>query len=124
MAWTRAISSEAGRIARRAEGFPILFGDKLYGAKWRNFKMLLVDQPDAEAPVQALGVPRIYNLYTNRHEVLEHNLTTTHLWVMRPISKMIAEYQASLKKYPPIPVGTLDPYEPPAQSSYSAHPSS
>ena len=81
-----------------------------------------VDQGDffrgrTEAPVQALGVPRIYNLYTNPHEVLEHNLTTTHLWVMRPISKMIAEYQASLKKYPPIPVGAPDPYEPPAHPS-------
>jgi arylsulfatase len=32
------------------EGFPIFFGEKLYGAKWRNFKMLLVDQADAEAP--------------------------------------------------------------------------
>jgi arylsulfatase A-like enzyme len=107
-----------GRTDRSArEGFPIFFGDKLYGAKWRNFKMLLVDQPDAEAPVEALGVPRIYNLYTNPHEVLEHNLTTTHLWVMRPISKMIAEYQASLKKYPPIPVGAPDPYEPPAHPS-------
>jgi arylsulfatase len=59
-----------------------------------------------------LGVPRIYDLYTNPKEVLEFNVAPTHIWVMRPISKMVAEYQASLKEYPPIPVGTPDPYEP------------
>jgi arylsulfatase A-like enzyme len=105
-----------GKTDRSArEGFPIFFGDKLYGAKWRNFKMLLVDQADAEAPLQTLSVPRIYDLYTNPHEVVELNLFTTYAWVLRPISKMIGEYQASLKQYPPIPVGSPDPYKPPGR---------
>ena len=34
-------------------------------------------------------------------------------WVARPITKMLAEFEASLKKYPPIPMGTPDPYQPP-----------
>ena len=96
------------------EGFPIFFGEKLYGAKWRNFKMLLVDQVDGQAPVLSLGVPRIYDLLTNPKEVSELNLATTHVWVMHPITKMIGEYQATLKQHPPIPAGTRDPYEPPA----------
>jgi hypothetical protein len=33
---------------------------------------------------------------------------------MRPITKLIGEYQAILKN-PPIPVGTRDPYEPPGR---------
>jgi hypothetical protein len=49
------------------EGFLIFFGEKFYGAKWRNFKMLLVDQVDALVdalePVLSLGVPRFYDLY-------------------------------------------------------------
>jgi arylsulfatase len=102
--------SRTDRSAR--EGFPIFFGEKLYGAKWRNFKMLLVDQIAADAPALSLSVPRIYDLFTNPQEVLELNLTTTHLWVLRPISKMIRDFQASLKQHPPIPVGTPDPYEP------------
>jgi arylsulfatase len=110
--------SRTDRSAR--EGFLIYFGERLYGAKWRNFKMLMVQQDDGEAPVLELGVPRIYNLYTNPHEVFELNLTPTHLWVMRPISKMIAEYQASLKEHPPIPVGTADPYKPPGRSGKNA----
>jgi hypothetical protein len=60
-----------------------------------------------------LGVPRIYD----PKEVLEFNVAPTHIWVMRSISKMIGEYQASLKQHPPIPVGTPDPYEPPGRSA-------
>ena len=33
-------------------------------------------------------------------------------WVMPPISKLLAMHQRSLAKEPPIPLGTLDPYEP------------
>ncbi len=107
-----------GKTDRSArEGFPIFFGEKLYGAKWRNFKMLLVEQADAEATVNTFGIPRIYNLFTNPKEDPEFNLAPTHLWVMRPISKMIGEYQLSLKQHPPIPVGTPDPYLPPRQSA-------
>lgn len=98
------------------EGFPIFFGEKLYGAKWRNFKLLFVQQVDGLDPVLSLGVPRLYNLYTNPKEDPAHSVGTTHLWVMRPISKMIGEYQASLKQHPPIKVGTPDPYEPPNRS--------
>lgn len=93
------------------------FGEKLYGAKWRNFEMLLVDLAEAEAPLLALSVPRVYDLLTNPKELLELNIASTHLWVMRPISKMISDYQASLKQHPPIPVGTSDPYMPPGQSA-------
>jgi hypothetical protein len=34
-------------------------------------------------------------------------------WVADPIVKIIGEFEASLKKYPPIKVGTPDPYMPP-----------
>ena len=102
------------------EGFPIFLGEKLYGAKWRNFNMLLVDQVDAEAAVLSLGVPRLYNLYTNPKEEPEHRVASTHLWVMRPIAKMIGEYQASLKQHPPIPAGIRDPYQPPSGPSSQA----
>ena len=34
-------------------------------------------------------------------------------WVIDPIVRIIGEFEASLKKYPPIPMGTPDPYTPP-----------
>ena len=34
-------------------------------------------------------------------------------WVAGPAMKIVSELEASLKKYPPIPPGTPDPYTPP-----------
>jgi arylsulfatase len=34
-------------------------------------------------------------------------------WVYHPVLKIVADLQASLKKEPPIPPGTPDPYQPP-----------
>jgi hypothetical protein len=34
-------------------------------------------------------------------------------WVAEPMIKILDEFMASLKKYPPIKVGTADPYLPP-----------
>jgi arylsulfatase len=104
-------------VSSAREGFPIFFGEKLYGAKWRNFKLLFVEQVNGLDPVLSLGVPRLYDLYTNPKEDPQHSVGSTHLWVMRPIAKMIGEYQASLKQHPPIPAGTSDPYEPPGPSA-------
>ena len=34
-------------------------------------------------------------------------------WVVAPVTKIVAEFSESLKKYPPIELGTPDPYSPP-----------
>jgi arylsulfatase len=94
------------------EGFLIYFGDKLYGAKWRHFKVLFVEQTDPRGAVQSLGVPRIYDLHSNPKEWPEQNVIADHLWVLHPVARMTAEYQASLKEHPPIVPGTHDPYVP------------
>jgi len=95
------------------EGFPIYFGEKLYAAKWRNFKIFFVWQVNGYDPIQTLGVPIVIDLLTNPKEDPAHSLTTTHLWVLHGASKMIASHEASFKRSPPIPVGTPDPYVPP-----------
>ncbi len=95
------------------EGFPIYFGEKLYAAKWRNYKLHFVWQVNTFDAVSTLGVPRIFNLITNPQENPDENIFTTHLWVLKAASKMLAEFQASLTEHPPIPSGTPDPYVPP-----------
>jgi hypothetical protein len=37
----------------------------------------------------------------------------THAWVLHAMFGQLAKFQASLKKYPPIPPGAADPYAPP-----------
>jgi hypothetical protein len=34
-------------------------------------------------------------------------------WVMYPMSKIVNDLEESLKKFPPIKMGTPDPYDPP-----------
>jgi arylsulfatase A-like enzyme len=98
--------------ASAREGFPIFFGEKLYAAKWRNYKLHFVWQVNATDPVLALGVPFVFNLLTNPHENTDENVATTHLWVVMGAFKMISAFQDSLKEHPPIPAGAPDPYTP------------
>ena len=99
------------------EGFPIFFGEKLYGAKWRNFKLHFVWQVNATDPVLPMGLPVVFNLLTNPREDPDENLATTHVWVITAASRMIGEFQASLAEHPPIAAGTSDPYEPAASAA-------
>ena len=106
------LQGNTGSSAR--EGFPIFFGEKLYAANWRNFKLHFVWQTNATDPVLPLGIPAVFNLLTNPRENTDENLATTHVWVITGASKMLGEFQASLQAHPPIPEDTPDPYEPTA----------
>ena len=39
---------------------------------------------------------------------------TPNAWVGGPMMKIVAEFEQSMKRYPPIAPGTADPYRPPA----------
>jgi arylsulfatase len=56
-------------------------------------------------------LPKIINLLTDRKE--ERDVAAYNSWVADPAVRMIGEFEASLRKYPPIKVGTPDPYRPP-----------
>jgi arylsulfatase len=60
---------------------------------------------------QTLALPRIYNLLTDLKE--ERDVAVYNTWVADPMLKIISDFKASLKKYPPIKLGTPDPCTPP-----------
>jgi arylsulfatase A-like enzyme len=93
------------------EGFPAYVADRLTAVKWRNWKMHLIKQDSMYDVPQKLPLPRIINLLTDRKE--ERDVAVYNTWVAEPMFKILANFQASLKKYPPIKVGTPDPYTPP-----------
>jgi hypothetical protein len=62
-------------------------------------------------PPQTLPLPKIINLLTDLKE--ERDVAATSTWVTFPVAKIVGEFQESLIKYPPIKVGTPDPYVPP-----------
>ncbi|MGH7799517.1 MAG: arylsulfatase [Thermodesulfobacteriota bacterium] len=92
-------------------------GPELYAMKWRNYKMHLVWQQRMYDPPQKLAVPRLIDLYDNPQERIEETASeesaaVTRGWVLHAMFAQLAKFQESLKKYPPIPMGTSDPYTP------------
>ena len=75
------------------EWFPVFSGTELYAVKWRNWKVHFFWQERMDESL---------------------NMAFRHAWVLHAITKALAPFQESLKKYPPIPMGTSDPYTPAA----------
>ena len=98
------------------EGFPIMVADRLTAVKWRNWKMHFYHQDTMIDPPVRNPVPAVYNLHTDPREEKPANYLENS-WVMYPVSKIMHEFEASLKQHPPIPMGTPDPYLPPGQKN-------
>jgi arylsulfatase len=94
------------------EGFPCYVADLLHAVKWRNWKVHYVWQEYKYDPPQKLPVPRMHYLIDDPRE--RHNVVAMNTWVYVPANKIRDELEASLRREPPIPVGTPDPYVPPS----------
>ena len=94
------------------EGFPAYVADRLSAVKWRNWKVHFIWQERMYDPPLSLPLPKVINLLTDLKE--ERDGSPWHnSWVVAPVTKIVADLQESLKKYPPIETGTPDPYSPP-----------
>jgi arylsulfatase A-like enzyme len=93
------------------EGFIVYNNDDIYGYKWRNWKVHLVELENMASEPMVLNVPRIYNLITDPKE--EYDMASEATWIAPVVFKKIVEFQATLAQEPPITLGTPDPYEPP-----------
>lgn len=92
------------------EGFVFYIKDELRAAKWRDWKMHIVWEPEPNAGPNHLETPWIFNLLRDPKE--ETDVGTQYSWVRRPLRVLISEFQASLRKHPPIPPGAPDEYVP------------
>ncbi len=95
------------------EGFPVYVANRLYGVKWRDWKMHFLWQLNMYDPPQVLEEPRVFNLLADLKE--QRDVAAKAAWVARPMGKIISDWQHSLKLHPPIAMGTPDPYVPGAQ---------
>jgi arylsulfatase A-like enzyme len=93
----------------------IYVGNDLFGVKWRDWKMMMKTfSKGFGEPVSSYSTPLFFDLLIDPKE--EHPTdprVVEDLWARFPITKSLAEHLASLKKEPPIPPGTPDPYVPP-----------
>ena len=92
------------------EGFIVYNNDDVYGYKWRNWKMHLVELENMNSEPKKLNVPRVYNLITDPKE--EYNMSAEATWLLPVMFKKIVEFQKTFAQEPPIILGTPDPYEP------------
>jgi|LGOV01.1.fsa_nt_gb arylsulfatase len=92
------------------EGFIIYNNDDIYGYKWRNWKMHLVELENMNSEPRPLNVPRVYNLITDPKE--EYNMGAEATWLLPVLFKKIVTFQKTLVEEPPIQLGTPDPYVP------------
>lgn len=93
----------------------IFCADRLQAIKWRNYKVHFYLQETMASPAQKLSIPLLFNLYTNPQE--DESKTITDSWIIGPVLKSMAAFEASVKKFPLIPMGTPDPYLPPPRLS-------
>jgi arylsulfatase len=94
------------------DGFLYWMNDTLYGVKWRNFKMVLVLQKTLTDPALHLATPHLVNLDTDPKERKPYDYPYIHSWVVAHTGKLLAEFEGSLKREAPIPVGAALDYVP------------
>jgi arylsulfatase A-like enzyme len=92
------------------EGFVFYIKTELRAAKWRNYKMHLVWEPEPNVGPKILETPWVFNLIQDPKE--ETDISTTNGWVSGPFQKMIRAFQESLRINPPIPPGSPDDFVP------------
>jgi len=97
---------ESGR-----EGFVVYMGNDIFGVKWGDWKLHFKEQTGWDGVLREYTMPRAYNLMDDPQE--RDNVLFPHTWVGKAALPQLEEHVISLRKYPPIPSGTPDPYEPP-----------
>jgi arylsulfatase len=93
------------------DGVIIYQGAKIYGVKWQDWKVLFSELDTIFSPTLTYDTPKIYNLLNDPGE--RQNVLFPNTWVAEKALPQLAEHAASFKRYPAIPAGTPDPYEPP-----------
>lgn len=87
------------------EGFPFWLGSELYGVKWHQFKLVMVKQRTLTDPALPLPNPHLINLDTDPKEREPIDYPYIHTWVGVHISKILQDYEESVKREPLIPAG-------------------
>lgn len=91
--------------ASAREGYLYWMGPQMYGAKWRNFKLVLVAQKYMQDAADKLPSPRVINLTVDPQERETVALPHLHTWVATHMMRLIRQFESSTHQEPPIPSG-------------------
>lgn len=91
--------------ASARDGFPYWMGERMYGVKWQNFKVVTVLQKTLTDPALQLATPHVINLDVDPQERGPYNYPYIHSWVVAHAGRIVSEFQQSLQREAPIPAG-------------------
>ncbi|MBT6583596.1 MAG: sulfatase-like hydrolase/transferase, partial [Gammaproteobacteria bacterium] len=92
-----------GRTKESArQSMVIYLTSELFGAKWRNWKILLKELDDNYA-IKKIAYPSVYNLIVDPKEEEPEKFYLDDTWVDAPLWKVIEDHQASMEKDPGAP---------------------
>ena len=84
------------------ESMVIYLTSELFGAKWRNWKILLKELDDDYA-IKKIAYPSVYNLIVDPKEEEPEKFYLDDTWVDAPLWKVIEDHRASMEKDPGAP---------------------
>ena len=79
------------------ESIIIYIGNELFGAKWRNWKILLKEIDAESYAIHTMAYPSIYNLIVDPKEEEPETFYLDDTWVDAPLWRVIAEHEASIE---------------------------
>jgi arylsulfatase len=84
-------------------------GTQVRAVKWHEWKLHYAWQDEPTLPAEP--IMKLFNLRSDPKE--ETDIKDLNPWAESVLGKVIEEFNATLRTYPLIPLGTPDPYEPP-----------
>jgi arylsulfatase A-like enzyme len=100
-----------GKQAKSSRDSVIFFANtQLRAVKWHDWKLHYVFAPEAGAP-PVPPLMRLFNLLSDPGE--ESDIKDANPWAVSVMDRIVAEFTASIERYPHVPPNARDPYEPP-----------
>ena len=83
----------------------IYIGNELFGAKWRNWKILIKEMDEDGYGIKNMAYPSVYNLIVDPKEEVPELNYLNDTWVDFPLYQVLEDHEASIEEDP----GTPDP---------------
>jgi arylsulfatase A-like enzyme len=76
-------------------------GDRVFSVKWRNMKIHFMTAESTFSEIKFHTFPQVYDIKEDPAESFElwGNEGFAHAWVMTPVTKILTDLQASMKRY-------------------------
>ncbi len=85
------------------ESVIIYIGNDLFGAKWRNWKILFKEIDEDSYAIRNMAYPSIYNLIVDPKEEVPELNYLNDTWVDFPLYQVLEDHEASIEADPGAP---------------------